>query len=273
MSGGSRVTGIFGQIDDLAYTYNTKNQVTAIADAANTTKGFKGSSSAYTYDANGNLKTDAAKGITNIVYNYLNLPQTIEFSYNRRIEFVYDATGAKLRKTVIAPLVADVVTDYMDGFEYVNGTLEKMHHTEGYVERKADGAFQYNYTLKDHLGNTRVTFADLNNSGTIDPNTEINQINHYYPFGLNMEGNWNGASADAKNKYQFNGIELNSDFGLDINTAFFRGYDPTVGRWWQIGPKPNASESSYSGMGNNRSLGVFGSSFILLPTTKCAWCW
>ena len=87
----------------------------------------------------------------------------------------------------------------MDGFEYVNGTLQKIHHTVGYVERKADGSFQYNYTLKDHLGNTRVTFADINGNGLIDPNTEINQINHYYPFGLNMEGNWNGAN--GANKY------------------------------------------------------------------------
>ena len=32
----------------------------------------------YTYDANGNLKSDANKGITNIEYNHLNLPTKIE---------------------------------------------------------------------------------------------------------------------------------------------------------------------------------------------------
>jgi RHS repeat-associated protein len=166
----------------------------------------------------------------------LNLPQTITFTGGRSIEFVYDATGMKLRKTVKAPNVADVVTDYMDGFEYKDGMLEKIYHTEGYVERKADGTFQYNYTLKDHLGNTRVTFADLNNSGTIDPNTEINQINHYAPFGMNLEGNWNGASADAKNKYQYNGKELQSDFGLNWNDYGARNYDAERGQWTGIDP-------------------------------------
>jgi RHS repeat-associated protein len=66
-----------------------------------------------------------------------------------------------------------------------------------------------------------------------------------------MEGNWNGSFAEAKNKYQYNGIEMNNDFGLDLNMAFYRGYDAAVGRWWQIDPKPNLSESSYSAMGNN----------------------
>jgi hypothetical protein len=35
-------------------------------------------SSGYTYDTNGNLKTDSYKGITNIVYNHLNLPSKIK---------------------------------------------------------------------------------------------------------------------------------------------------------------------------------------------------
>ncbi|MCB9270104.1 MAG: hypothetical protein H6561_11095 [Lewinellaceae bacterium] len=37
-----------------------------------------------TYDANGNLKTDTYKGITNITYNYLNLPSAIEWGTTKR---------------------------------------------------------------------------------------------------------------------------------------------------------------------------------------------
>ena len=114
--------------------------------------------------------------------------------------------------------------------------LNKIHHTEGYVERKADGTFQYNYTLKDHLGNTRVTFADINGNGLIDPNTEINQINHYAPFGMNLEGNWNGASVDAKNKYQYNEKELITDFGLNWNDYGARSYDAERLQWTTIDP-------------------------------------
>ena len=279
MSGGSYVSGTFGQIDNLAYTYNTKNQVTAITDAANATKGFKGTSSAYTYDANGNLKSDVAKGITNIVYNYLNLPQTIEFTNNRKIEFIYDATGMKLRKTTYENNVVKESREYMDGFEYVNDKIERIHHAEGVITQRAKRAdegtefvgagglvWQYEYTLKDHLGNTRVTFADLNNSGTIDPNTEINQINHYYPFGLNMEGNWNGAA--GANKYGYNGKELQTDFGLDWNHHQWRFYDPSVARWWVTDPmseqKGQMSFSPYHFAYNNPisfadPLGLYGS--------------
>ena len=45
-----------------------------------------------------------------------------------------------------------------------------------------------------------------------------------------MEGPWNGAKGD--NKYQYNGKELNDDFGLGWIDFGFRSYDPSVGRWW-----------------------------------------
>jgi RHS repeat-associated protein len=204
--------------------------------------GASGADRDYDYDKNGNLVADRNKGITRIVYNYMNLPQTIEFTGNRKIEFVYDATGMKLRKTVIEPNVPNIVTDYMDGFEYKNNTIERIHHAEGVITQRAkrDGestefvgagglVWQYEYTLKDHLGNTRVTFADIDGSRTIQPNAEINQINHYYPFGLNMEGNWNGAA--GSNKYQLTGKEWNDDFGLGMNDFGARMYDPAIGRW------------------------------------------
>ncbi len=127
------------------------------------------------------------------------------------------------------------------------GLYEKQQHTEGSVVNNS-GVYTYEYVLRDHLGNTRVTFTDANSDGLVSK-TDIKQENHFYPFGLNMEGSWSGAA--GANKYQFNGIELNTDFGLDLNTAFYRGYDAAVGRWWQVDPKPNFAESVYVGMGNN----------------------
>lgn len=49
-----------------------------------------------------------------------------------------------------------------------------------------------------------------------------------------MEGNWNGSSADAKNKYQYNGKELQTDFGLDWNDYGARNYDSERGQWTGI---------------------------------------
>lgn len=265
------VVGNYGIIDDMDYIYDptNKNRVTTVIDKADPLKGFKYSNNngSYTYDANGNLKSDPNKGITNIVYNYLNLPETIFFDNDRRIEFIYDATGMKLRKSIYKGGVLKETRDYMDGFEYVNDKIDRIAHAEGYLstrEKRADenndfvGAgglvWQYYYTLKDHLGNTRVTFADLNNDRQIVPNTEeVSQINHYYPFGMNMDGNWNGASPNVKNKYQYNEKELITDFGLDLNDYGARSYDGASVRFTTLDPLAEmySSLSGYHYVQNN----------------------
>ncbi len=143
--------------------------------------------------------------------------------------------------------------------EYKDYVLQRIAHTEGAVTRQVyapTGAVSYNheYVLRDHLGNARVTFTDGISRGDAyfdwntwtynDPNVgntgyndgvitqdDITQINNYYPFGLNMEGNWNGSFPEAKNKYQYNEKELNVDFGLNWNDHGARNYDPSIGRW------------------------------------------
>jgi RHS repeat-associated protein len=53
-------------------------------------------------------------------------------------------------------------------------------------------------------------------------------------------------------RYLYNGIEHVDELGLDM--AAFRSYDPAIGRWMQVDPKPTYSQSPYSGMGNNPIL-------------------
>ena len=50
---------------------------------------------------------------------------------------------------------------------------------------------------------------------------------------------------------KFNGIEHTTDLELNQYDAFYRNLDPQTGRWFQIDPKPNHSESQYSLVGNN----------------------
>ena len=70
-----------------------------------------------------------------------------------------------------------------------------------------------------------------------------------------MDGEWSqNNTAAPENDYLFNGIERNNDFGLNWDIAFFRSYDPAIGRWTQIDPKYNTSISAYSGFGNNPIL-------------------
>ena len=218
-----------------------------VKDASLANKGFKYISGnavpTYTYDANGNLTSDLNKNITSIEYNYLNLPMKITFgtpgdNYGE-LHFVYDATGEKLQKHFYAydgfDFGGDQVTDYVNGVEY-EGYINRIAHTEGAVVRNwFTNTYEQQYVLRDHLGNTRVTFTDANNDGVVTT-SDIKQINHYYPFGLNMEGNWQGG-ANGSNKYGYNEKEWNNDFGLDWNDYGARFYDAAIDRWWNLDPE------------------------------------
>ncbi len=186
------------------------------------------------YDENGNLKLDPHKKMQ-IEYNYLNLPYTAtstDDNGQKVIEWVYDANGTKLQK--IVKLGSDILSTqyYIEGIEYRDNTLEAIYTAEGRLYF-ADGVGRYEYTLSDHLGNNRVTFSDLNGNNVIEEATELLQENHFYPFGLEMKGNF-VENTGRKEKYLFNGNELQDDFGLNTYDFVNRMYDPAVGRFWQI---------------------------------------
>jgi RHS repeat-associated protein len=89
--------------------------------------------------------------------------------------------------------------------------------------------------LRDHLGNTRPTFADVDDDQAVDA-SEILQQNHYYPFGMNQEGAWDAPTNTTENRYQYNGKELNTDFGLNWYDYGARWYDSVLGRWTSVDP-------------------------------------
>ncbi|OJJ15564.1 hypothetical protein BKI52_37400 [marine bacterium AO1-C] len=170
----------FGTMDSLQYSYRG-NQLTGVQDleAASTT-GVAGdfrdghshttSDPDYIYDANGNMIQDKNKEITSIAYNHLNLPTTIYFSGDRRIEYTYDAAGIKLKKEVYSgqnqhgndSLVSK--TNYVGSFVYEGDNLQFIHTAEGraLAPGTVEGnlAFLYEYHYKDHLGNLRVAFRE-----------------------------------------------------------------------------------------------------------------
>jgi RHS repeat-associated protein len=247
-----------GQIDNLAYTYVTgTNRLSKIADAAGTANstqrnaGFNpaaaASTATYTYDVNGNMTNDPYKSLA-ISYNHLNLPTVFNFGGGKSIGILYDRGGMKLRKTVNNTGVVTLYKqDYVSGLEYrSNGsagalTLEAIYHPEGRITPNG-AAFRYEYNIKDHLGNTRLTFADINNNGAVDitgvaTTTEILSENHYYPFGMNMGYDWmNNTAISPDTKYQYNGKEFNDDFGLNWNDYGARWYLSELGRFPNTDP-------------------------------------
>ncbi|HZH87780.1 MAG TPA: hypothetical protein VFD78_01240, partial [Chitinophagaceae bacterium] len=146
-----------------------------MADAINNPDGFKDGTNTgndYTYDTMGNMLTDQNKGITNIKYNHLNLPTEVVFS-NGKINYTYDAIGTRVSKKVEPTSGALITTDYVNGFQYENNELQFFPHAEGYVKRNTNNTYLYVYQYKDHLGNVRLSYADINKNGTIEPASEI----------------------------------------------------------------------------------------------------
>ncbi len=143
--------------------------------------------------------------------------------------------------------------DYVGGIEYKNEVLEAVYHAEGRVYFE-DGTNRYEYTITDHLGNARLTFTDKDGDGRIDQSDdpEVNEVlqeNHYYPFGMAMDGQWIG-DPGRESKYRYNGKELNEEFGLNWYAYGARYYDPAIGRFTGMDPIaddfPNLSEYNYA---------------------------
>jgi RHS repeat-associated protein len=153
-------------IDALVYTYEG-NRLLNVDDTENNDGGFKDGAEEeeeYLYDDNGNMITDKNKGIATIKYNELNLPEIITFEDGRYLEYIYDAAGIKVAQKVYkdgAGTLATKETKYVGGMIFENDTLRTIQTVEGRIvaEKVAnDYVYDYQYYLRDHLGNNRVVF-------------------------------------------------------------------------------------------------------------------
>ena len=90
----------------------------------------------------------------------------------------------KLKSGVKSEYIADQSIILLPGFE-----SDPVFH----AEIKPKSGYQWNYILRDHLGNTRVVFADKNKDGLIRQDSlealnEVLSLSNYSPFGLELGG-------------------------------------------------------------------------------------
>ncbi len=258
--------------DNLTYTYeNTtgsvhkSNRLKKVSDPAGDIADMADyavkSASDYSYDDNGNMTFDPGKG-TAIRYNYLNLPQEVKISDTRKIFYHYDAAGNKLAK-YIDDQGTYKTTEYIANLVYTDGQKSFFSTEEGRaipIESNGTTRWHFEYNLKDHLGNTRVSFGGSNIPGGAD----IVQTSTYYPFGMVMaQNNYNTAGTHyQQNKYLYNGKEIQDDVLGGVRLDWYdygaRFYDASLGRWHVIDPlaeEPhNLSLTPYHYCNNNPIL-------------------
>ena len=221
---GQTIASAYGLIDNLKITLNG-NQLKSVNDAIatmayNNSFEFKNGANAtteYMYDANGNLTKDLNKNITDIQYNFLNLPDIVTFSDGSTISYLYSADGVKLR-TIHKIGSTTTTTYYCNNVVYENGVQKLLLTEEGYISLNDN---KYHYYLKDHQGNNRVV---------INQNGNVEETNHYYPFG--------GVFASSQNvqPYKYNGKELDTKKGLNLYDYGARQYDAAIGRFTTMDP-------------------------------------
>ncbi|MCS3869423.1 RHS repeat-associated protein [Chryseobacterium ginsenosidimutans] len=255
-------------IDNLTYV-SDGNRLTSVTDSSTDYRGYpdvSGIAITY-YEESGNMKSQKDKGILDIKYNYLNLPNSVTFDktfvprfpilggdFNVNTQYLYRADGTKLRKTYTygsgkTNAETSTRTEYLDGFQYEATSttgkftlgLKFIPTAEGYYNFENN---KYIYSYTDHLGNVRLSYFK---NGT---SAEVLEENNYYPFGLKHEG-YNPTAGNLSYQYKYNGKELQTESGmLDYG---WRQYMPELGRWNgmdQLSEVYN-SVSPYAYVGNN----------------------
>ena len=226
---GLKSDNTFGLIDNLAYSYQANsNKIQAVTDNSNDTASFADATgdTDYTYSQDGSLTSDANKGITNIEYNYLKRPKKYTFSNGSTLENQYDATGKKLKS-----ISSDGTTyDFLGNLIYKNNVLYQISHDEGRIIKG-----EYEYEIKDHLGNLRVSFRD--SLGV----AKITQKQDYDVYGSELQGLSYTKPLWNQDNFKYLGRESISQTGyIDLLN---RQYDRILGRFTSPDPVTDGQES------------------------------
>lgn len=182
------MTEIFGQLDNLTISYDGALPSSVQSEITDDTgRRFYGRTgwirgtfvpkASLKFNTAGRLKEDAGRTILSLSYNTLGLPLCYTMGNDDtapHMERAYDATGSKLRQTVIDYVrgVKTKMSDrrYLESFTFNADTLERIDFNGGYF----DGQGNAHFLLPDWQGNVTIT---------TDARGRVEQHIGYYPYG------------------------------------------------------------------------------------------
>ena len=98
-----------------------------------------------------------------------------------------------------------------------------------YILLNQDSTLTWCSVEKDHLGSNRVVREETSGINRL-------QINHYYPFGNTFGENNHCDENTDRQRYKFNGKELDLVHGLRLYDYGARMYDQILGCWTSVDP-------------------------------------
>ncbi|WP_293916381.1 MULTISPECIES: RHS repeat domain-containing protein [unclassified Sphingobacterium] len=214
----------------------------------------------YTYDAIGQLASQI-KGGAGMYLDY-DASGKVSKIYSDAgksvvmLSFVYDESGNRIRKQ-------DHRTGSVTYYTYdAGGSLMAIYDNAGaggairlaeqpvYAANRIGTYYRqagnYQYTLTDHLGNTRVV---INRNKLSNGEADVVYYADYYPFGMVLR------SGGVEGRYGYQGQYAEKDGETGWNNFELRNYDAAIGRWLTVDPY-GQYYSPYVGMGNNPVSGV-----------------
>jgi hypothetical protein len=119
-----------------------------------------------------------------------------------------------MKKILIMEMPAFTANTFAAGTSFAGGRINKTNNS-----------YDINYFITDHLGSTRVI---------VNANGSILEQKDYYPFGKEHE---NANLMSSTNRWNFNGKEKQTVYGINYLDYGARMLDVEIGRWFVIYPK------------------------------------
>ena len=197
----------------------------------------------YAYNSNGSMTRNPDRHIGLIEYDSFNNPRLIQFTDGSVTEYVYDASGVKL-KALHRTAVPGIEVPYGTVYEHTSSTVLSSDSTlyagpfvlsGGSLRYKYDGGsvlipldgspVKPTFYALDHLGSVRLV---------VSADGQVIERNDYYPSGCLITENIDGETVILP--YKYNGKELDPMHGLYTYDYGARQYDPATMLWDRMDP-------------------------------------